>query len=265
MVLFDCENTMLKFLLNGFFLLITLNVCSNSIQSRVAETSDAVSPNAETVLHRLADFYRRAETLEVESRQTIHVTTGETDECMSSRCAIQAARPNRISIHSEQGTTTLDLVSDGETLVTWVPNLDQYSETTAPDSFESLLQNRQAVRAAQFVLHLLTDAPYETLMEGVTTTGYVGREQLGGTDVHHLHFVQHEVAWDAWVQAEGDPLLLQVSVDMSGALRNVDGQRVVHHGMTITETFQNWRINSPLSRPAFRCVRPQWAGNTDGI
>jgi hypothetical protein len=261
---------MAKLLLNGFFLLITVNVCSRSIESRVGESADASTVTAvhnaedvETVLRRLSDFYRQAVTLEVETQQIIRVTTCEMEDCVSSRCAIAAARPNRLSVCSERESTTFHLVSDGERLVTWVPNLDQYSETTAPDSFEPLLQNRMAVRSAQFVLHLLADAPYEMLMEGVIEAGYVGREQIDGADVHHLHMVQKDIEWDAWVQAEGDPLLLQVCVDMSGAMQQSDGPEGGSGNMTITETFHDWRINAPLKQQSFTCVRPEWAGKTD--
>jgi hypothetical protein len=257
---------MSKLILNGLFLLLTLNVCSRSRGPGNDQSSDAstpavrnVSTDAETVLRRMSDFYRQAATLQVRSEQVMQVTAPT--RCRSSvhtTSTIAAARPNRLSIHSQEGTAVVDLVCDGQTLTTCLPAIDHFTEAEAPDTFESLLQDPLAMRSAQFVLHLLADKPYETLMEGVTGTTYVGRERLEGTDVHHLRMIQDGVTWDAWVQAQGDPLLRQVSVELSGAMQQSSGRAgsAGEMRMTATETFRDWRVDVPLEDESFTFIPP---------
>lgn len=244
---------MSKILLNSFFLLLAVNVCARSRESGNEPASGSstplacdVSTDADAVLRRLSDFYRQAATLQVRSEQVVQVTTPGSTNRVRTCSTIAAARPNRLSIRSQEGTSVRELVSDGNTLTASIPATHHFTEAQAPDSFESLLQDPLAMRSAQFVLHLLADQPYETLMNGVVGTAYVGRERLDGMDVHHLHVVQNDITWDAWVQAHGDPLLMRISVDMSGQAASAGATNV-----TATETFHDWRINAPLEDQSF--------------
>ncbi len=217
----------------------------------------------------MADFFRQVDALQVQSEQTMRMAIGGMDNRNTSSRTIAAVRPNRLSIRSGKDDSAIDFVSDGETLVTYVPTMNQYMESDAPADIEELLANPLVMGGPgggmpPFVLLLLSEDPYGSMMEGVTETEYVGIELLDGVPAHHVRCLQEQLDWDAWVAAEGDPLLLKVESDLSRSMAQFADQFGGGElQMTMTETFRDWKVNQPPPSESFVFTPPEGAEEVD--
>jgi hypothetical protein len=110
-----------------------------AVAATTAPSEPAADPEA--VLRRVAEFYKQAQSLQVESDQVMAMTGPGMDNKMSSSRTIVADRPNRLAMRSSESMSAFDFVSDGKELSTYVPALKKYSVSEAPQDFDSLLTN----------------------------------------------------------------------------------------------------------------------------
>jgi thiol-disulfide isomerase/thioredoxin len=118
-----------------------------------------------------------------------------------------------------------------------------------------------------FVLQLLADDPYGNVMEGVTSTEYVGKETLDGHDAHHLRFTQEQFDWEMWIRADGDPTLQQLSFDMSKGMSAMLGQGAQQPKMKVTmvKQYEDWKFDQPIAQDAFTFQPPADAKPTNNL
>ena len=83
---------------------------------------------------------------------------------------------------------------------------------------------------------------------------YMGQEQCGGSECHHIKAVQNEFDWEMWVVAGEAPLVMKVLVDASKSLAEEP------HGLPLqqnaarrltTTVFSNWSTNAPIGPERF--------------
>ena len=102
---------------------------------------------------------------------------------MESKAKITIERPNRIAIRQRNSPLGSDIICDGEQLFdpVLIPTEAVFSITAHQSRSMNLLTNpigdewRSAVMVA--LLDIFSTDPYETLMQGVTSTTYAGREK----------------------------------------------------------------------------------------
>jgi hypothetical protein len=182
------------------------------------------------------------------------------DNTTTARRTIAAEKPNKLRVQTESGMMAANLISDGAKLVTHLPAMQTYTEAAAPASFDAMLQDPAASGGpgGLFILQLLASDPYAALMDGVTSSQYIGQEQIDGRDVHHLKFTQQQFTWEMWVDADEAPLVRRVSVDMSQALGGFapPGSQATSMQSTTTGTFSNWKFNEPAPTGTFAFTPP---------
>ncbi|HJN07762.1 MAG TPA: DUF2092 domain-containing protein [Pirellulaceae bacterium] len=215
-----------------------------------AERSDG-EPSAETILREVANYYSKADALQVSLMQTTSVNFQGTKNESTVEFGVLAQRPNRLAIR-DKNSEAADFVSDGENLFTLVHQMKTYTETKAPQSFESLahdpMQFRMLGMGNMLALGLLSQDPYAAIMEGVNSLTCVGQETVGDVRAHHLEFQQDEFDWEMWVAAEGDPVVLKLVFDMSKQMA-FGGQNSAE--MLTTILYQNWSLNPKIDDKAF--------------
>ncbi|MDP6059806.1 MAG: DUF2092 domain-containing protein, partial [Pirellulaceae bacterium] len=83
-----------------------------------AERSDG-EPSAETILREVANYYSKADALQVSLMQTTSVNFQGTKNESTVEFGVLAQRPNRLAIR-DKNSEAADFVSDGENLFTLV-------------------------------------------------------------------------------------------------------------------------------------------------
>ncbi|MFO1094530.1 MAG: DUF2092 domain-containing protein [Planctomycetaceae bacterium] len=228
----------------------------------------------DAILHRVADFYKQTRSLQVDSLQTMQVTAQGIKQELETRRSITVERPNRIAVRTSTNVMGIDLVCDGKELFTAIPALKRYSVGPAPQGLDELASNPllgggSTGMQASIAMQLLVDDPYAQVMKRVQKTELVGTETLdGNVRATHLKFVQDDSDWDLWTAAEGDPVVLKVSADMSKTLAKTAeqlGDKFKNMQMVVTEVFQNWKLNAPLDANAFVFTPAEGMQKTDDL
>jgi peroxiredoxin len=249
--------------------------------SGAATASGAAAPVAqvepEKLLRRIDELYRRARTLQVTSEMTMHMQAQGMDNRTTTNVSFVIQKPNRIATRSQGGMVGVELISDGTKLYTYVPMMQAYTENDAPASLDELARSGMlgmGMGGGMFALRLVGEDPYKAIMEGVTSVTYAGTEQLNGVQMHRLKFTQEQFDWDLWVQAQGDPLIHQVSMDMTksmgqmGAMAEQNpmlGEMFKNIRMTMTERFKDWKLDQAADANAFVFTPPPGATKSDNL
>ncbi len=207
------------------------------------------------VLRAVADFYASASSFEVEYAHTLQLQSESEIQPRgeSIRSEISALRPNRLVVRPKDDPWGPLLASDGKQLFITVGSDGQYVKSVAPRAFDHLLTNHQFLEwranATAFpLLELFALDPMKEIMEGVTSTRYCGKEVVDEQLAHHLE-LKRETVWELWVAATGDPLVCQMSVELSDQkgpllLGGVFKAKWIH-------SYRNWRIGVDPPLDAF--------------
>src|SRR5262249_52476948 len=150
----------------------------------------------------------------------------------------------------------INCISDGNRLLVHAMRLKQYTESDAPPSLASLGEKLAALRRTNtgfLVPNVLTEDPYEALMDDVISCNYGGKENLGEVECHHVKVVHPEIKWELWIAAKGKPFALRATT-----LVAVDEIRI-----TATETYRNWKLDESPEKAAFTITVPSNATKVD--
>jgi peroxiredoxin len=227
------------------------------------------NPDPRKIIRQLADFYKRCKRIEVRC-ELIETERGQKEKAHHPNAAtfsITAERPSRLCLQANWETVQFGLVCDAKTLWSWVgpprslnagsdPVPKLYWQGEAPLSLAEVVENRLSMGSMGWpeqplVLQLLTDDPYEDLLEGVKAISYVGEEKLDGIRVHRVKFARDVFSWEACIAAEGDPVLQKVAIDTTSAVMFMTGGRFGKVSATITQRFKDWRLDQTAKPDAF--------------
>ena len=268
---------MSRMLIAASWMLIALGLCSCAKEDASAPGAGAnaqpvpkpaAKPTPQVVLGKVADFYKGVKSVEVTSNKQTEIDFNGQKNTVDGELQLSAERPNRLLMKNSSGPMVSTVVCDGTKLYCSIGALNKYSESAASGGFSELVQNRSFMMAAgpavPLPVQLLGGDPVRGLTEGVTSSTYVGKESINGNPAHHLKFQlksmmsRVEVEQDLWVQAEGDPLILQFRQTTAS------NQRFKMRNTT-TETFGTWKINEPISDDLFVFTPPPGAQKVDDL
>jgi hypothetical protein len=205
------------------------------------------------LVKQATDLYRNARAAHVEAEVMTRVENGEQTRQIKSEAVYDLQKPNLFSLRTRldgDANAGPDVVSDGKKLFIHAKRLKQYTEADAPQelsAFGRVIPQFGHPTTGMLFQNLLTDDPYETLMDGVTRCSYAGKENVGGAPAHHLKFEQPNLEWDLWIAAEGKPLVLKAS-----SVQASDGGKV-----STVETYKSWKTDAALRKDAFSFSTPE--------
>jgi hypothetical protein len=240
-------------------LLLTTAVCG--ADDAKTKKSPKRDPKALEFIKQAADLCKNAKTLHVEVDVETHVQNGEEKQDIQNRCTYDVERPGRFALRTRHMTdkqSGLDYISDGKTLLVNSMRLKQYTESAAPKGVTEIGERlaRFGRSTTGFVLlNILTDDPYESLVDDIISCSYAGKEKVGAGDAHHVKVVHPEIKWELWIASEGKPLVLKATT-----LVAVDEIRV-----TATEDYKNWKFDEALDKSVFTITAPAAATKVDAL
>jgi hypothetical protein len=226
-----------------------------------AKKSPKRDPKALEIIKQAADLCKNAKTLHVEVDVETNVQNGEEKQDIQNRCTYDLERPARFALRTRHRTdkqSGLDYITDGKALLVHSMRLKQYTESAAPKSVTEIgdrLARFGRSATGFFFPNLLTDDPYESLVDDIISCSFAGREKVGGVEAHHVKVVHPEIRWEAWIAAEGKPLVLKAAT-----LVAVDEIRV-----TASESYKNWKLDELADKTSFTITPPADATKVDAL
>jgi hypothetical protein len=250
---------------NGFAAWCLAGVVSGGMLAVAQPAEKPVAPTASgdvapaQVIKRVSDFYAGLQSFAAESSVS-SLSQGEGFKNESStEFSVAFARPNKLAVERGHGAMAPTVISDGSNVFVYVPPLKGYTAEKAPAAFSDSASMPFRGEAFPALLDcLIAPVPYESMMDGVKSVKYVGKETLGGTECHHLRAAQDEFDWDLWAAAGDQPFVLKVVLDMSKSMAEAAEampmlQKPTH--VQTTTVFSKWNVNAvPAER--FRFTPP---------
>lgn len=229
--------------------------------------------NPEVVVRGIADFYKAKRTIRVENQASMDTQIAGMENHATMDGSVVFERPNRLAIHMQGVSGEIDVVSDGDKLVTHVAAMQSYSEKPAPKTCDELLADPALTMigggGGMFILSLLSEDPYRQIMDGVQKVEIAGKETLDGVDVYRLRFQQEQMDWDLWVDAGPQPLVRQVAMDLSrsmgGMLGGLGLEGDAQVSIKMTERFENQTFDEPVAAETFAFTPPPGAVRQDDL
>jgi len=238
----------------GVFSVVLLAVTVSCSKQAAAPPGESAGPKPEEIVRRVADLYKTARSFQVSFSHTFSMEMlGEKSQVVVDSSVV-VERPNRMALRAKSSPKGVDLVCDGRTLTVSMTGKNRYLQVKAPESLADLLRDPAFTAfgggSAPFFLNLLAEDPYETIMERVTSSSYQGQETIDQVRAHHLGFTQQDLDWQLWVAAEGEPVVVQVAVDMSKVFGQLDGQ-AREMKVTWVQTYKDWQLDAAVARDVF--------------
>jgi len=195
---------------------------------------------AQEILDKMAAFYNGLKTLKVNARTEMKMNMQGMDMDIKGTGVISAERPNKFSSVSQgEGMMAMALsntmISDGTKLVVYMPLTKSYTEQEAPADFAGLAGSSTGSAGAEaFIVGLLSsDTPGASLLDGVQNAKYIGLEDFGGTQCHHLQLStvapgldtmgMGNMKMDLWVEAGEKPFVRKIQPDFGDLLSQLGG------------------------------------------
>jgi peroxiredoxin len=213
-------------------------------------------PTAESIVKRAAAFLKNAKSLSVR----IEVQPNLNNPRLRSTRTIAIERPNRIAIGDLPAAPfSSAIVCDGKTLL--VTQFRKYIEDSAPASLDELLDDIATIeiRVDPILSALCADEPGDALMRDVKKTKYVGTETIDEQRTHHLLLTGDVGDWDLWVNADGDPLVRRIRVDLSKFVDGDPGPFAIQPRSGYVQDFRDWRIDRGHDASTFVVRAPEGA------
>ena len=237
---------------------------------RAEEEGSSIDPKVTEVVNAWAAHLEGLDRYQQTLRTVMKVEAEGMKNEMTATYTLAVEKPNKFALVLQQGFNGVTVVSDGETLHTFMAMMKRYTEEDAPETMEDLAMNPAIAMTSMGAFGpsqiYLTEDPAESLMEGVTRAEYVGEEEKDGVKTHHLKFFQDEFDWESWFSAEGVPLILEVKPDFAKALEAHGGGMpgsMAGMKMEVSMQFSDWK--EEVDADLFTFVPPEGATKADSL
>jgi hypothetical protein len=230
-----------------FFLLPVLTLAITLPARADATKKSDLEPKALDILKQVAAVHKDAKSMHVEVLVLTNIDGADQKRQVKTEATYDMEKPNRFALKTKidgKSDTGPDLVCDGKKTITHAKSMKQFTEEAAVSGLAEIGERLQQFRLPTTGIlfqNVLTEDPYETLMQGVEVARYAGTEKVNGMEAHHLKFEQPALKWELWVAATGKPVVLKALSQLEAD----DAKR------TVAETYQNWKIDGETAKDAF--------------
>ena len=268
------EAGIVRRLAQGFILAVSacvaLAACGCDAQPQSADgvtgtrTPGAEStPKAEDELRQMADYLGKLPAFSCRVESVMQIQAKDMDNRMETTMNVRLERPNRVALVVDQGVMGTTIVSDGQQLIQFLPMMNRYTVSEAPEDLASLMETADAISLDRLPIMIIAsgDGFYEMLAEGVNKSEYVDKEKIGEVMCHHYRFDKEDIVWDVWIEAGDRPLIHKVVSDMSKrmAKEGVSGKLEYSIG------FSNWNVSPTFTETDFVFTPPESAEKVDSL
>jgi hypothetical protein len=226
------------------------------------QADDKIDKKVVEIVKQTAELYKNAKSFHVEGTFDSKLGNAGEKREINVNAVYDIERPNHLSLKTKLGgdsTKAPDIIADGTKLTVHAKGRNQYTQEESPPNLGEiglrLLQVGPAMTGMLFA-NVLADDPADTLMQGVNSCSYVGKDNVDGTPVHRMKFSQNEFDWELWVAAEGKPYILRM-------IRIADGPD--EGKITTTETYKNWKLDGAIAKETFTFSAPKGANKVDDL
>ncbi|MFQ4140387.1 DUF2092 domain-containing protein [Nodosilinea sp. PGN35] len=210
-----------------------------------------LDPNATEVLQFMSDYLADLDAFSVNSDIDFEViaTNGQKLQ-FSSYASVLLSRPYGLHVRRQGPLADVEILFNGSQITLFGRRINAYVQQAFTGTVDESILAVEADTGIPFPgADLLFSDPYAVLMEGVTSSQYLGTGYIDGVEVHHLAFREDEVDWQIWVQTGDRPLPMKYVITTKWLT-----------GAPQYETrLRDWNTSPQVSRDAFIFTAPTGA------
>jgi len=242
--------------------LITLLAWQGSM-AQAQDNSDQDKPaQADQVLRALCQYYSQLKSFSVEVAKQTLMESGGIKSVRSETIECSLARPNRLSIVLKHGQLDSSIISDGQTITSYIPTFHQYRQSQAPDQFDQVFEQRQDIGSQllysiPLIQALITTQPYDLLKRDMYQVDYLASAEINGRSCHQLRIETYPFRIQVWIQQGQKPLLMRIVSDLESYQQDPLGRGDV---VELRWEFNNWQMNRKFPEKTFVFSTPAGAG-----
>lgn len=239
-------------------LIVCALIVSGSTSALVAQES----PDPKALVTQAGAFLQKQEKFAFNAAFSMKVSSPMMNRENAMNFKVTAERPNRLSMTATSESGGATLMSNGKELSTYVEELKKYVVESAPDSLGDLTETQggKILMGVPLLSDLFATDPAESLLTGVTSAEYVGREEIEGKPYHHCRFEQEQFDWDVWIAAEGDPVIFKMAPDLA---KRIPEELRGNLKMESQLAFTNWNFAPKIDEATFTFTPPEGAEKVD--
>jgi len=225
-------------------------------------------PQVGRVLMGMATYLQSAKSFKCMVSLQVNTEMEGMKQEISATYDLAAEKPNRLALRYVKGMTGNTVVCNGKKLYIYAMSLNRFEEREAPKLVEQLAEGVGPMAGNMlFVDNLLVNDIYASIMDGVASATYVGKERVEGVDCDHVRFVQDQFDWDMWVSVGPKPVVIQVVSDMAKSFSGMTGETSTPKGMKmiVLNRFSGWVVDGVLPSDTFEFVPPPGAHKTESL
>jgi peroxiredoxin len=223
----------------------------------------AIDPQADEVLNHMADFYKGLKTFTAKAAFNMLAQTPGSERKVWADYDLAVQRPDKAALKLTGGMG-VSVISNGDHIFGYIPDLDKYTEAKAPKTLDAFFQNENLTLVNNslgnlFLLsQLMRDNPRAAFLDGTIAVKYVGAENLGEVKADHLHLARKDMDLDVWFQQGPQPFILKVAPDIAKILAKNGGKGAIQPGTKIEMAldFIDWNTPSALPEKTFAYSPP---------
>lgn len=227
---------------------VTLGIGAAILSPAQAQELD---PNATEVLQFMSDYLADLDAFSVNSDIDFEViaTNGQKLQ-FSSYASVLLSRSNGLHVRRQGPLADVDILFNGSQITVFGRRINAYVQQAFTGTVDESILAVETDTGIPFPgADLLFSNPYAVLMEGVTSSQYLGTGYIDGVEVHHLAFREDEVDWQIWVQTGDRPLPMKYVITTKWVT-----------GAPQYETrLRDWNTSPPVSQDAFTFTAPAGA------
>lgn len=234
-------------------LLLLATIC---LQART-EPGTGIEPKVSDILGQMSAHYASLKSTTFSYNVKLDREVQERKDSVELDYSVAIERPNKISFVQGASKDGVDLLSNGQALTIFIPEVKQYVVERAPETIADALEWGALTTLTEFnsiIGELMGADPAAAILDGVSAASYSGEEELDGKKCHRIRLAQEEMDVDMWIAAGDKPYLARMSPDITTMVGREDIK------ISLNITLSDWAANPEISQERFSFTPP--AGTT---
>lgn len=180
--------------------------------------AETIDEKAVGIVRNAADYLADRASFSFEGDLEYELKFGSETERDSEHFTLAFRRPQQLSLHRKAEDSEIRFIADIRELVVYMPEIGQYIVEEAPDSVSEIVETSSYGPFALvmgLVAEFVRQEPLNSVLDGLVSATYVGREEVDGTECDHVQIAGPDGSWDFWVETGALPVVRRIVPDAS--------------------------------------------------
>ena len=209
--------------------------------------ADTIDGEAVAIVRNAADYLADRASFSFEADLEYELRFGSETERDWEHFNLAFRRPQQLSLHRKAEDSEIRFVADTRELVVYMPEIGQYIVEEAPDSVSEMIETSSYGPFALvmgLVAEFVRQEPLNSVLDGLVSARYVGREEVDGTECDHVQIAGPNGSWDLWVETGARPVVRRIVPDVSSLEAELKTRGIDDADLSVDARLGSWSVDN---------------------